>query len=585
MNAKDATESRGRGKRAALPPADYSAPNLVSTVTGLVVCHVNRDGHRRDFDFSTLPGAEPLQRSLAVLFAAHSRRWGSHETSNRVFQHMRSFARFASERIRPPRDLDEVTAAFMAAWWDQQKLSAGGRVVFRQLGALLRDDPRLQTGPVAEELARRVTPLPAKITSYEPAEFDCIRLEARRTFRSALLRIEENGARLERWHRGEFAPGSADWAVGEALDLIARTGNLPRYKSGCLQRRFQRVLGGGSVEETWKRLFLDRMEATALGVLLMAQFSWNLAVIDVMPTPKATPDPGTDGRPTYRIPIRKHKGSSTRTETENVTDTGADSPGRLITQALQATRFARALAQDLAPDVGTDRLIAWRTHYPDREIMDKTRRTAIGPIRLGLAGDDGSRWGKLNGTGSPFRRGRRTVVVDRGEPSQHTRDTHERRYVLPDERVQRQAAPIIAAGAAAALEHARQAVKLAARLSAERDPGHQETATADCSGTDQSPAPLPDGGCGASFLLCLACENARVHSDHHPRLVQLHQSLTNVRSALPTPVWDRNWSDAHARLDDLKGKIGDGSWTRARGRITEADREIVGDLLSGDLNP
>ena len=33
--------------------------------------------------------------------------------------------------------------------------------------------------------------------------------------------------------------------------------------------------------------------------------------------------------------------------------------GRLITQALQATRFARALVEQLAP--GTDRLIVWRT--------------------------------------------------------------------------------------------------------------------------------------------------------------------------------------------------------------------------------
>ncbi|MCX5336801.1 hypothetical protein [Streptomyces sp. NBC_00140] len=574
-------EGRGRGRKAVLPPTDYNAPQVLDPLTGLVVRHRDRDGHERDFDFSTLPAAAPLQRSLAVLFAARTHGWGSHETSKGCFRYLHAFATFASQRARPPGDLDELTAAAVKAWWEQQKHTSGRREVFRSVASLLRDDPRLQAGPVFEELARRVPDLPSKVESYAPAEFDQIRLEARRVFRAALLRIEQNAHHLESWHRGAFAPGTPDWALGEALDLIARTGDIPRYKRGEVKIRYRRAVGGRSAEMTWKRLFLDRMEATALGVLLMAQFGWNLTVINVMPTPKAAPDPGSDGQPTYRIPIRKHKGD--RSETESATDAGADSPGRLITQALQATRFARALAHNLAP--GTDRLLAWRAHCPQRAIENPARRTAIGPIRLGLNDDDAAGWKKRTGTGSPFQRGRRTVVVDRGEPSQHTRDTHERRYVLPDQRVQRQAAPIVAAGAAAALEHARKTVSLAAQLSQERDPSHQETATTDCSSTEQGPAPLPGGCCGASYLACLGCESARIHADHHPRLVQLHQALTNVRSVLPAPVWVRDWSDAHARLEDLRGKVGAGAWGRARGRITTADREIVDDLLSGDLNP
>lgn len=581
MSTKDKNEGQGRGRKAALPPADYAAPEVLDPLTGVVVSHRDRDGHVRDFDFAKLPVADRFQHSLAVLFAARSRRWGSHDTADGIFRQLRAFAKFASQRARPPQDLNEVTAALAKAWWEQQKHTQGGRQAFRNVAGLLREDPRLQKGPVSEELSRRVAVLPSKVESYAPVEFDQIQLEARRAFRAALLRIEENANHLERWHRGAFVPDDPSWALGEALDLIARTGDLPRYTNGDVQRRYQRAVGGGSAEATWKRLFLDRMEATALGVLLMAQFGWNLSVINVMPTPKAAPDPGSDGRPTYRIPVRKHKGG--RSETENAADTGADSPGRLITQALQATRFARGLAHDLVP--GTDRLMAWRAHAPDRTIEKPARRTAVGPIRLGLARADAVRWGEQASTGSPFMRGRRTVVVDRQEPSQHTRDTHERRYVLPDQHVQRQAATVIAAGAAAAMKQARNTVELTAQLTQERHPRHQETATADCSSTEQSPVPLPEGGCGASFLICLACENARVHSDHHPRLVHLHQALTNARLALPTAIWERDWGDAFARLADLKDKIGDGPWDRALGRITDADREIVGDLLSGDLNP
>ena len=72
--------------------------------------------------------------------------------------------------------------------------------------------------------------------------------------------------------------------------------------------------------------------------------------------PRASPDQGEDGHPTYRVPLEKpRRGPGRYHETRNVTDDGAGSPGRLITQALQATRFARAIVEELAP--GTDRLV------------------------------------------------------------------------------------------------------------------------------------------------------------------------------------------------------------------------------------
>ena len=74
---------------------------------------------------------------------------------------------------------------------------------------------------------------------------------------------------------------------------------------------------------------------------------------------------------------------------------------------------------------------------------------------------------------------------------------------------------MIAAGAEDAAGRARKAV-LAAELRDQPDPGDAETATAACSGTRDSPWPAGDGGCGASFLMCLACPNARVHPGHHP---------------------------------------------------------------------
>lgn len=75
---------------------------------------------------------------------------------------------------------------------------------------------------------------------------------------------------------------------------------------------------------TWQRLFLSRMEAIALGVLLMAEYGWNLSVIDQAEVPRASPDPGEDGHPTYRIPLEKaRRGAGRQYETRNVTDDGA----------------------------------------------------------------------------------------------------------------------------------------------------------------------------------------------------------------------------------------------------------------------
>jgi len=299
----------------------------------------------------------------------------------------------------------------------------------------------------------------------------------------------------------------------------------------------------------------------------------------------ALPDPGEDGHPTYRIPLEKLKrGAGRHYETRNVTDEGANSPGRLITHALQATRFARAVVEQLAP--GTDRLIVWRTGRLDHQSADQDRHPPVGPFRFGIHTDTAAKWAQAAGFhGSPFRRGRRTVIaLDRREPTQHSQDTHDRHYVLADTRVQAQAVDVIAAGADDATGHARQLV-LIAELREQPTPGDVPTATVDCGDFHNSPYPAPDGGCGASFLTCLACPNARVHPGHHSRLAHLHQALTNLRSALPPGTWQTDWGETHARLADLRGKLGAGVWTRALTQVSEGDRGLINDLLTGVLDP
>ena len=148
------------------------------------------------------------------------------------------------------------------------------------------------------------------VQSYSEAEFDRVTTAARRTFRAALQRINDNARHLQRWRDGVLTEDSSDWVIGEGLDILARTGDLPRYaadKSGkrTLKTRYRSAFGGSASTVTWQRLFLTREEAAALGVLLMAEFGWNLSVINCAGVPLASPDPGDDGHPTYRIALRE----------------------------------------------------------------------------------------------------------------------------------------------------------------------------------------------------------------------------------------------------------------------------------------
>ncbi|MBB5916791.1 hypothetical protein BJY24_005703 [Nocardia transvalensis] len=558
---------------------------------GVVVHHYNRQGRARDYDFGMLPVAEPMQRSLAALFAARCvpHRWAVHKTSKDHWLCLVAFARFVSGQQHPPRDLTGLTAALVRQWRDHA-LRTSGHSSASMVISLLRDDPRLRSGSVADELCRRMKQPDSTVQSYCAAEFDQIIRQARRMFRAALRRIDRHAGHLQRWRDGSLAVGSVEWTVGEALDALARTGSLPRYtgKDGqtSLVWRHRRALVSmfGTQQQCYLLLFLSRMEAAALGVLLMAEYGWNLSVISEAAVPRALPDQGTDGHPTYRIPLEKRRrGAGAHFETRNVTDDGAGSRGRLITDALRATRFARAVVESLEP--GTDRLIIWRGSQCGRRRCDPDCRLPVGPFDFGVHQAMATEWGQQAGAGgSPFRRGRRTIVaLDRREPTQHSQDTHDRRYLLVDRRVRAESVEIIAAGAEDAARRARAGV-LVADLRAAPTPGDLPTATADCSGVEHSPRPTADGGCGASFLLCLACPNARIHPGHHPRLAHLHQALTNLRSVLPPTVWGSRWADSHARLEDLKHTLGEGLWTQALTLVGDDDRTLIHQLLTGDLD-
>jgi hypothetical protein len=547
---------------------------------------MNKEGFKKEYDFAELSVAEPLQRSLAVLFAAQSRRWTSHRSAESCWHKMERFTRFLSGLEDPPVDLDELTAAMLKRWRALHIGTTTGRGTLGAVRVLLRRDPRLAAGAVAEELARRVPRGKPSKQSFEDGERERVRLAAQRQFRSAWMRIGENTRLLEQWRDGGVPTGSRDWRIGQVLDHLARTGDVPRtiMPSGQVHVTNRGLLGGGSPANTWGRLFLTRAELTALAVLLTDSFAWNMSVYDRLQAPTAAPSAGETTSVTYHIQVEKRRSGVGRWfSTENITDSGADSAGRLITQALAATSHGRALAARLEP--GRNLLMVARTGTVGLEHQNMDRPRPLGPLVFGVGGHDGRSWAAAHGLGgSPFQRTRRTTVTREGQPRQHSQGTHEGVYVLPDERVQRASRDVIEAGAREALEQAR-AVVFAGQLADAPDPDHQPAAAVDCEDESTSPWPAPKGGCGADFLLCLACPNAHVHPGHHPRLAYLHQQMKSLRSVLDDHTWRQRWGDPLLRLEDLRDKIGPAAWKAALSRVSETDRTIVQLLVKGDLAP
>src|SRR5690606_33457880 len=136
---------------------------------------------------------------------------------------------------------------------------------------------------------------------------------------------------------------------------------------------------------------------------------------------------------------------------------GADSSGRLITLALEATAHGRALVHRLAPDI--DLLMVARMHYPKRRHQRTERPRPVGPCAFGIGNGDAQLWWITHDLGgSPFQRARRTTVTREGRPLQHSQGAHQSVYVLPDEHVQQASRSVFEAGAREAFEQARAVV-------------------------------------------------------------------------------------------------------------------------------
>ena len=604
-------------RQAALPPAGYTRyrqpgpGSLVVTVAG------ESGGSEAVFDFSALPGPPALLAACAAGFArmvGPDHPWRAAATCDNGYKAIRELLRWAATLDPPPQAPDDITPAVQAQWRLSRPGTVYGRACQLAVRQWLPQVPGIPAATIAAS-ARRIPvgPAPSE-TAYAREEFGQIKAAAARTFGTALVRIRAGQEHLLRRQSGDFPGpglreqyrqtqrGTAGYLIGEALDVLQRTGDVPLTQAGhrAVTARHTRALGGAGPQHTWARLFLTMPEAAALAVLLVCDQGWNRSVLDAMTVPDDMPGVGEDSLDIYRAGIvKRRRPARARYSSANLPDTGPGSPGRLIRQAIEATQPARITLATLGTP--TDRLlVSRRDQFRGRQDMfflgappgDSMRRWAVG---AGLAGPDGE---PLQVS---LRRLRRTVqVLIRREPAQNSQQVHESAYVLRDPAALPEAEQVTAQGLTNAVSHARATVKM--RMLLDAGPGQLaagaagqqqaladgtlDTATGACLDFTNSPFGTPGQPCTASFLDCLACSNAVATRRHLPRLAWLHRALDELRATAPPATWERDWQAHFLRLTSLLEDNTAAAERQAAARAaSDDDRELIAGLLSGRYNP
>ncbi|WP_327075047.1 hypothetical protein OG196_39645 [Kitasatospora purpeofusca] len=232
----------GRGRRAALPPTGYRRAPVIDA-DGLVVRPVSGAGAELGvWDFRDCPGPEDFRRPLVAALVEQGRDWDSADTWRSQARMLRMFFREAAAADPPIASAGQVTTDWWKAW-------VGDAHNRRVLAAVLRRVPDLpevtrvfMEKPQRQSAARRVR---GSKQAHTRAELTTVRAAAAATVRAGRLRIAANTALLERWRTGRIDRGDPDRVLGELLDVLARTGDLPREqgKGQQVARLVERAFG------------------------------------------------------------------------------------------------------------------------------------------------------------------------------------------------------------------------------------------------------------------------------------------------------------------------------------------------------
>ncbi|MBZ3908533.1 hypothetical protein [Streptomyces griseiscabiei] len=596
----------GRGRRAALPPSGFhKAPVL--DADGLVLRPVSGDGKPLGvWDFRDGPGPVDFRRSLVAALAAQGRGWGSEDTYRTNARTLRLFLKAAAAAEPPVTSTGQITVE----WW---KKWSGDIHVRRVLAAVVRRAPGVpEATRVFMETPRRRPPARRgrrRKEAHTREELKTIRTGAAATVRAGRLRIAANTAVLQRWRAGAIEPGDGDWAVGEVLDVLARTGDLPRYDDRSVTAYVKGTFGFEGNAASLTRLFATPDEIGAAAVLLIVHEAWNLSVVKKMDVPTWWPNADRADPAVHQVDTDKARRGRRRYSSNTLVDVGEGSGGRALRHVLELTAPARATLELLGRP--TARLLVGHRGLGGAENL---RDYANGNV-LDAAIRRWQSHARADGVALPQRIHaqalRHSAQAHHGRARNNTQATHERDYQLLDEGVRDASRGAVELGLTQALDSARQtvAMRLVDHVDGNTDTeagaelvakeaevdievarrivaGRLRTPVASCAdflNSDHSPVGTP---CAVSFLLCFACRNAVATGRDLPRIAYLHQAVESLRSAVTPGVWAADWATHHARIGDfLTTYTTTDSRPRLVAAVSEPDRELIHAMLERRLDP
>lgn len=566
-----------------------------------------RTGETQVFDCEQWPLAPTLRRELAVALAAASGPSGSLRALGSVERVYRAVRRCAQRLVsmgESPGSVAEITPVMV------KQLRLAGPRDYEALRVLLRKHPRLSPATAAAMIVAAAPQGQTPSESFSDADFRRVMTHARADIRRARDRIASNYDLVDKFRAGELEPDSDTWRYARHLDVVERTGDVPRYASNG---RWLRITGNvRGISDFLCAFDLTADELVSAGILLAGLTGHNESGIsgltvehqradgylpDVTSVAIADVEKGRRGwrrrfmtTPLTNVPDWVMKTAQESGDGLNTAFGVYTVVAGLTERARQASGSNRLLiARAVTGGNGTGR--HWVIGLSEKGITPRWLRAADLDLPLTLS------WRRLRSTYERLhQRGvahTDTVLLNAYLLNDPQAYTTYRRLVAEvlDEQVQEAVAHGVAhmltdADIVAFEEHP-EATAARFGLSVDRlgaiVDGRRDTALTACGDELDSPFTAKGVVCTASFLLCLGCRNAFALPANRPAQVVAHDMLDELRSSMAPHEWVQRFGLAFAQLDSMLAGLDPLQMDRAREDATDAIRSMVTRLLGRQL--
>lgn len=578
-------------------------------------------GQQKTYDLSSLPVSPELQECFADGFRRLTGPAGTRRTissADSALRLLKNFAKLLSELDNPP----STTAQLSGHHADAAKLRFASR--WMDMRSTLRATFLGRKGVPANFQQKLMEPSAAPrvqnpVNSYSVEEHRLVMRAARETVRSA---YERTAAALERVNAYRAGGGPDDRALRIGLEFqsqVLQDGYVKTHDAPRSERdRFRKL--GLFREPLAQELFLGRREMGALAVLMVGVTGENLGQILTLPAEhhRADSQDGADTPIALSRASKPRRGAAQSEMTIPLTGypTWDDSGDEAERESTEDESVAADLRSAFGVHSAADRMSApaRRLSGSDRLIVGFVGRGGGRQIRE-VEESDVYAWYQslaiVDREGRTVRansmRLRRTFVEAKQKPVAHSVATFVNTYLLRDRgnisEYQRVVARVLNKEVARAKAAIARVISASTVELAATDPGaaaalvgtdvgtlekalsgELDTVMTSCLDNEHSPYSAAGSPCGASFMLCLGCPNARAEPRHLPVQLLVLRELEARRLEMEPIGWATKFAIHHARLQNLLSQFPEAIVDAARGTETAEDVALVERFLGRELD-